>query len=130
MNKLKYQFQVTYKDGSVYHQNAEDVSITDPKRSCFYDIKQDEVKAFFLVGEEHTYAVDLEDGHFEVDGIPFLMHEENDQLKDFRLIFFRRHTHSINMTTGAESGHLEVYRFGWQTNDKTGKNYQQVMQIE
>ncbi len=124
--KLKYLFQVTYKNGDIYQQNKEDISITDPLKSCYFDINQDEIKSFFLYNEEHTYSVNLEDGHFEIDGMPFLMHEEN--LKDYRLIFFRQHTHSFNAESYEELSHDVVYRFGWQC-EKGGKNYQQVMQI-
>ena len=124
---MKYKFQVTYKDGSVYLQNDDDISVTDPKRSCFYDVKQEEVKSFFLFNDEHTFSVNLEDGHFELDGVPFLMHEENDLLKDFRLVFWRRHTHSFNQNN-EELSHQIVYRFGWQCT-VDGKNYQQIMQI-
>lgn len=125
---LKYTFQVTYKDGTIYTQNPEDISVTDSTRSCFYDVKQEEVKSFFLFNDEHNFSVNLEDGHFELDGVPFLMHEENDMLKDFRLIFWRRHTHSFNQENGEELSHNVVYRFGWQCT-VDGKNYQQIMQI-
>lgn len=129
---MKYLFTAKYKDGSVYEQNPEDVSVTESeKRSCFYDIKDtlEDLESFTLTGEGHIYKVDLIDGHFEVDGVPFDMHEEN--LKDFRLIYFRQHTHSFNQKVEetVEFAHNIVFRFGWQTNDSEGKNYQRVMQI-
>jgi len=137
---LKYLFKVTYKDGSTYEQNTEDKSVIKGQGSSFSDVKQDEVAVFSLVGE-HTYSVFLDDGHFEVDGVPFFMHEhsstDNEQnkggLRDFRLIFFRRHTHNFNKEnkTGevVSQDHEIVYRMGWQANDISGKNYQHVMQI-
>lgn len=128
---LKYLFTAEYDDGSTYEQNAEDVSVKEPeKRSCFFDIDQERVVRFTLKGEGHTYTVDLTDGHFEVNGVPFKMHEE-DHLDDYRLIFWRRHRHSFNV--GAEKNeelsHETVYRVGWQATFK-GEKREQVMQID
>lgn len=123
---LKYLFTVTYKDGSTYEQNSEDRSITEPeKRSCFFDVHQDDVATFTLKGDGHSYTVDLRDGHFEVDGVPFAMHEE--KLSNFRLVFFRHHTHGFNQAY-EELSHEIVYRMGWQCT-VDGENYQKVMQI-
>ena len=130
MNKLKYLFEVTYKDGSIYKQNEEDKPVIKEIGSSFSDVIQENVKTFTLIGEGNRYMVNLEDGHFEVNGIPFLMHEENDLLKDFRLVFWRRHTHSFNRTMAEETSHIIVYRLGWQANDRKGNNIQQIMQIE
>lgn len=128
---LKYLFKAIYNDGTVYEQNAEDRSIIDPeKRSCFYDIDHSKLVAFTLKGDGHEYGVDLRDGHFEIDGIPFVMHEM--PLKDFRLVFFRKHTHSFNVKvddgTHREIDHKIAYRIGWQCT-VNGKNYQEIMQI-
>jgi len=126
---LKYLFTVAYKDGSTYKQNPEDRSATEPeKRSCFFDVRQDDVARFELNGEGHGYAVDMTDGHFEIDGVPFRMHEE--ELSGFRLIFFRQHTHqfSVGAESNKELSHDIVYRIGWQCT-VGGKNYQQVMHI-
>lgn len=144
---LKYLFTATYKDGKIYQQNAEDKSLIEPeKRSCFFDIQKDIneglVSSFVLKGEGHEYGVSLIDGHFELDGIPFFMHEGHIKevngkqilvpLKDFRLIFFRQHTRSYAVALYAneqkEIDHKVVYRMGWQCT-VDGKNYQEVMQF-
>ena len=122
---LKYLFEVEYKDGTRFQQFQDDVSQRDSSRSAFFDVKQDQVKTFSLVGEGHRYLVDLIDGHFEIDGVQFQMHEA--ELTDFRLIFWRRHTHTINARM-KELAHEVVYRVGWQAT-KDGKNYQEVLQI-
>lgn len=144
-SKLKYLFTANYKDGRVYQQNVEDKSFNEPeKRSCFYDIAQDidKLASFVLKGDGHEYAVDLTDGHFELDGIPFFMHEGYIKeignkkilvpLKDFRLIFFRQHTRSYEVALykneQKETAHQIVYRMGWQCT-VDGKNYQEVMQF-
>lgn len=128
---LKYLFQVTYKDNSTYQQNPEDISVSDSAKSCYSDVKQEQVKSFFLFNDDHTYSVNLEDGHFEVDGVPFLMHDENDGVKDFKLVFWRRHTHDIEVNTekNKEVRHIIVYRFGWEAINRKGQNIQQIMQI-
>lgn len=140
---LKYLFTAVYKDGSVYQQNAEDRSVKEPdKRSCYYDLDQDQLDYFVLKGEGHEYGVDLRDGHFEIDGVQFVMHEGHQRklpngrtvivpLSDFRLIFFRQHTHNfiVGQNVQKEVSHEIVYRIGWQCT-VDGKNYQQVMQIK
>lgn len=124
---LKYIFLAIYADGSSYWQNDNDISETDPLRSCFYDVKQDQLVAFKLEGEGHRYSVNLTTGAFSVDGVVFRMHEEI--LTNFKLIYFRRHTHSINALY-EELAHQVVYRFGWQATDETGKVHQRVMEID
>lgn len=93
---------------------------------------QKDIVGFVLRGEGHTYGVDLRDGHFEVDGVPFFMHEDS-TLFGFKMVFFRQHTHSFEV--GVKSGdvkkeisHQIVYRFGWQCT-VGGKNHQRIMQI-
>lgn len=137
--ELKYLFQATYKDGSTYTQNPEDVSVSDPLKSCFFDIKQDELRSFFVFNDDHTYSVNLEDGHFEVDGVPFFMHEDR-SLTDFRLIFWRQHTHDflVGREKEEQTRHEIVYRMGWQCtafrkcrccSKMHNVNFQQVLEI-
>ena len=131
---LKYLFDVEFTDGSTYTQTPADRSVFDPeKRSCFYDVMQlieqgKQIKLFLLSDGKNGFLVDLSDGHFEINGIPFFMHEQRD-LTDFRIIFFRQHTHHFNQDN-KEIGHEITYRMGWQTNDKDGKNVQRVMEID
>lgn len=135
---LKYLFVVEYFDGKVFEQPKEDVSTQDPKRSAFFDVDQQQVARFSLVDQESPdieghrpyVGVDLEDGHFEVNGKAFFLHDE--PFKDFRLIFFRRHRHHFTSSVEEnlkEQSHTVTYRIGWQTNDKDGKNHQRVMEV-
>lgn len=148
---LKYLFSAYLKDGYVYHQTEEDVSRLNSLRSCFYDLVQEEEKGnkvlrFVLKGEGYEYAVDLQDGHFEIDGVPFAFHEPIKEvildkpgqynlviLKDFRLVFFREHNVQIEQSVeeGIQPkilGDDIVYRMGWQCT-LDGKNYQQIMRF-
>lgn len=131
---LKYIFTAEFKDGTILGQTPEDLSLLEPeKRSRFYDVCQKEMESplirFSLIGDGHTYAVDLTDGHFEIDGLPVRMHEE--KLSGFKLIYFRQHTHSFNVgeTSAKEMSHDIVFRMGWQCT-VDGRNYQRVMQID
>lgn len=147
---LKYLFKIEYEDGSVFEQPADDKSTIEPeKRSSFFDaLKIGETKKMvrfelhecsMIPGHKlqggDMYAVDLVDGHFEVNGTPFFLHEQ--PIKDLRVIFFRQHTHTYRIsesktvqggTTRKELEHNIVYRMGWQCTID-GKNYQQVMQF-
>lgn len=136
---VKYIFQADYKDGMHYTSTQEDVSVTDPKRSCFYDVDHEKLVRFFLFNDEHTYSVNLEDGHFEIDGVPFFVHEDHMQtlpngkkiptpLKGFRLVFFRQHQHDFDAKSGKELDHRISYHMGWQCT-VGGSNYQRVMKF-
>ena len=121
---LKYLFFVEYQDGTTFQQNAEDVSMTDPKRSAFFDIKQENVRRFSLEGDGQKYTVDLLDGHFEVNGASFMLHDYVLLLHDMRLVFFRQHDH-----TWPTKEHRIVYCLGWQANDENGKKNQRLIRI-
>lgn len=141
---MKYLFTATFADGSTIEQTPDDKSTIEPeKRSQFYDVlklaETKELVRFELRLREHAiagptgvpterYAVDLRDGHFEVNGVPFRMHE--DSVVGFELIYFRQHTHSFNQTqhTTREVSHDIVFRIGWKL--KGNQNYQRVMQID
>ena len=119
---MKYLFGCEF-DNEVYLQTPEDVSRTNPKKSAFFDVMDKKIERFWLTGEGHKYLVDLRDGHFEIDGLPFKLHEED--LSDFRIIYFRRHTLELSGTT--EVGHKIEFCIGWQTTKD--KNYKQIMTI-
>lgn len=152
---LKYLFTAKFEDGSEIIQTSEDKSVIDPiKRNTYYDLvqaqKTKKLVSFRLkeaIGER-WFSVDLLDGHFEVNGIPFYMHEvENKevhpieitnplQLKDFELVYFQSNTHTFRAAVqdgrilkAKEMGsQIKVFRFGWRT-QHNGKNYQQIIQI-
>lgn len=126
---LKYLFQATYKSGEVFHQTQDDTSKVDPLKSAFFDVKQDELQSFFLISDKDTFSVNLEDGHFEVNGVPFFMHAQND-LTNYRLIYYRVRTHHFNPASGEQTEEPIIYQLGWQTNNKEGKNIKRIMEIQ
>lgn len=133
---LKYYFDVEYTDGSTFTQNKEDKSATDEKRSAFYDVccdveKGKKIKLFLLSDGQVCYAVNLLDGSFIVNGAEFRMHEMED-LKDFKIIFYRQHTHDFlaaQEKVTEQTKHAIVYRMGWQATNSKGQNIQCVMQL-
>lgn len=127
---LKYLFTAYYGDGETFHQDPEDVSKADPKRSAFFDVDHSRLVGFSLQDHQNEFYVDLQQGFFEINNIRFLLHEE--EVSNFRLIFFRRHKHHVNigMNTFEESGHEITYRLGWQANDKDGNNIQRIIEFE
>ena len=129
---LKYLFIVEYKDGTIYEQNLHDLPVIKTTGSSFSDVRIEDVKRFYLVGAENAFCVDLSDGHFEVNKIPFFMHDQGIGLKDFRLIFYRQHTHNVNigMNSFKELSHEINYCIGWQTNDEKGNNIKRIMEIK
>ena len=130
---LKYLFAVRFRDGSEYHQTAEDVSLSDPSRSAFFDVasRLDEVEMFAIENvsdppeERHHFMVDLTDGHFEVDGVPFYVQDPSAELPpetERRLIYFRRRRHTFTLGLEEIAQDCE-YHLGWQAT-VDGKNVQ------
>lgn len=137
--ELKYLFHCQFNDGFIFHQNELDTSVRDALRSAFYDLSQDKeqhggIKRFWLEGEGHTYLVDLRDGHFEIDGVPFSI-GENTPPMERELIYFRKHEHDSVMSADpkkavpfGQGAHRLWYFLGWQGNI-SGKNFQQTINV-
>lgn len=131
---LKYLFTAHYNDGTTYEQNEEDRSTKEPeKRSCFFDVDHSKLERFTLKGGGQEYTVDLTDGHFEINGVPFLAHEE-EGVKDIRLIFWRKHKHSFNQKVDGhslpeETSHTMSYIIGWQ-GKHADKNIQRFVEFK
>jgi len=153
--KLKYLFRAEFGDGSVIEQTPEDRSLFDPeRRSRFFDVCEKEKEStlirFSLIEQDGSavYSVDLNDGHFEVvrgggEPVSFRFHESAKPLSGFRLIFFRRHKHRMNISGIADGkGHFAVvngiedvsheivYRMGWEAADDQNKRAEEVMEID
>lgn len=130
--ELTYLFECHFTDGTFIQQTPEDVSKTDPSKSAFYDVLQrnDEVMIFAIVNDDHTYVVDLRDGHFEIDGIPFTVHDKDELPHDckFRVVYFRRNVHTITQGYVNMTDSSVKYHIGWQTTVE-GKNYQKTIAI-
>lgn len=129
---LKYLFTATFADGSTIAQTLEDKSATLPGKSAFTDVlaraKTTALVAFVVRGEGHEYGVDLRDGHFEVDGMPFRMHD--DQPKGFELVYFRgvRIDWEQSKYLIKEKSHTVTHNIGWKAIG--AQNYQRVMQLD
>jgi hypothetical protein len=126
---LKYLFKAVFQDGSVYEQNSIDASLHTPEKSSFYDVLETEKSGnkliqFILTGEGKTFTVDLITGALDINGVklPSML-----PLTNYRLIYFRRN--ELLFVGAANIGHAVTFHLGWQANDETGKNYQNVMEI-
>lgn len=137
-------FYANYADGTQIAQNQEDIGTVEG-RNCFFDVLEKEKEtpliSFVLANGTHSFGVDLVDGHFEVNGVPFFMHDlkrTEADLKNFRIIYFRNVEQITNVTVDPDTGEpldgtvLAVkvgYTIGWQANDETGKNIQKYIKV-
>lgn len=123
---LKYLFKAIYEDGTILEQTQDDRSLIDPAKSTFFDIDHSKLIAFGLEdGGDTAVVVDLRDGSFQVNGVPFYIYDK--EVKDRRLIYFRRNTIAFDQNL-AQHGHNIAYHIGWQGNDPvTGENVQRVL---
>ncbi len=135
--ELKYLFEAHFANGPSVFQTKEDKSLIDPdKRSAFYDVSQriDDIIIFGLYNDEHTYVVDLRDGHFEIDKVPFYAQPSTSnnipEGGKYKLLYFRDHQQDFIVDQGngqcAEGEHRVMYRLGWEY-EVAGKTYQQTI---
>ncbi len=129
MPNLKYLFKALFRDNTVIEQSADDNSLITPGKNAFYDVlKQlENVRAFALYNQETNdeYLVDLDDGHFELNQVPFRLHEE-EYLTNIRLIYFRRNY----IYSGSSGNSHDIHFFlGFQANDATGQNVKKLMRL-
>ena len=112
-SKLKYLYTVVYDDGSTYTQNKDDISIKDPSKSCYSDLRLDDIATFTLTNGFHTYSINMIDGGFSIDGsVPFYMNTE--PLKDYQLVYFRR----VNMVISEDVRSMQTnYIMGYTANN-------------
>lgn len=144
---LRYLFEAHLKDGTVIRQTLEDCSTAEPlTRSAYYDVAQrlDDVRMFGLYNDAHTYTVSLEDGHFEIDGVPFsaqpVASTRMNEGGKFELVYFRDHQQEfvISASVGDDGTvtesrslgpHYHQYRMGWNYYDPGGVVYTQTIVI-
>jgi hypothetical protein len=146
--ELRYLFVAVFTDGSNILQTPEDVSIRDSSKSAYYDVEKaiesgKEIASFGLFNDEHTWAVSLLDGHFEVDEILFSAQPTSGHKPDgsadyvpvggsFKLLFFRDHQQDIiKKADGTEEmgENRHAYRFGWEY-EIEGRIWQQTIVVQ
>lgn len=141
---MKYLFTVLLSDGTYIEQTSEDICKADQEarakgigdqlfKSAYYDVLEAEKKGnkpmvFVLMGDNKDYLIDLRDGHFEVNGAPFYMHEHNADFKEYRLIYYRNRRKFFDQAW-AEVGEETIYNIGWQAT-VNGENVQYVLSIK
>ena len=125
---LTHLFTVLYTDGEQFTQPHDDRPRhprPDGSGSAFSDVDLARVRVFFLEGNGHLYQVHLDDGHFEIDGVPLLVGDDAGvELGPLRLVFFRRvaHDQHTDVRDGARVGEprpgetRRSYFLGWEAN--------------
>lgn len=88
---LKFLYRVIYKDGTHYDQNTKDISVADETKSCYYDVRLNDVAYFILSDGLSSWMLDLNDGGFSINGSP-KFYLTTEQLVDFKLQHYRRVT--------------------------------------
>lgn len=140
---LHYLFTAHFTDDTSIQQTQEDVSAVSPTGSAFTDVKLaldsgKQLASFTLVeqveGEErepNSYTVDLLTGQFIINTAPvWLIPEGLEQdPTEFRVIYWRQHSHDINVMTGQEVAHTIRFVLGWQCTVNE-KNYQQTITLD
>lgn len=132
-----YSFTAFFEDGSVvfmdHTKEDSDKSELCEQGSKFTDVlkKSEESKliSFVLHNEKQTVGVDLRDGHFEINTVPFFQHRpELDEYSNFRIIYYRTVNSHQNTVTKETFTEVVSYTIGWQTTHN-GENIQKTLTI-
>lgn len=131
-------YTAVFEDGTMIEHDCKDPnsekSLTKENGTKFSDIlaKEEESKliSFVVHNDTYSFGVDLTDGHFEVNGIPFFQHRPDlTPYEDFRVIYYRTVRRELNQVTGeCVDAQLVSYTVGWQTTFK-GENVQRTITI-
>lgn len=159
--KHTYSFTAVFEDGTIIEHdcNGDDFSVMEgaqrikPNGTSFTDVSYksgtldvteeqkelaEEMKAqssklisFVLHNDEFSWGVDLTDGHFEINGVPFWQHRPDlNPYKDFRVMYWRTVVREIHQeTTEVTGGQAIGYTLGWQVTHN-GENVQRFIVIE
>ena len=139
---LRYLFIAEFDDGTQIAQTPEDKSEHREDKSAFWDVQYqqgdfaeqqpEQVKKlirFHLTDRNNWYTVDLRDGLFEINGLPFAAH---DQLftpnQPLTLIYFRE-TKSDLHGSGEVNQYVNRYFLGWWCLDGEGNKLKQTIAI-
>jgi len=114
---LKYLYRATYNDGTVYDQNVDDISVSDKTKSCYNDLKLDQLHYFTLSNGMHSYTLDLVDGGFSVNGSDKIYMNET-PIHNIKLMHFRRVTLAI---TGETRAYTTNFILGYEALDSDNK---------
>ena len=114
---LKYLYRAVYRDGSVYDQNVEDLSVLNNGKTCYTDLKLEQIRYFTLSNGIHSYTLDLDDGGFSVNGSDKLYMNEA-PIHNIKLMHFRRITLTI---TGDVRAYKTNFILGYEALDGNEK---------
>ena len=137
--KQVYSYTAVFEDGTVIEQDRNDengdrsLTRTDGTGSRFTDVlekeKESKLISFVIHNDNYSLGVDLRDGHFELNGVPFFQHRpDQDNYKDFRIIYYRSVQRVMNQNGEQLSGSATSYTVGWQVTHN-GKNVQRIVSI-
>jgi hypothetical protein len=120
-----YNYTATYEDGTQINKDMNDpegdkcLTRKDGTGSRFTDVQEKEKESklisFVVHNNTSSFGVDLRDGHFEINGIPFFQHRPDlDGYKDFRIIYYRTVQRRMNQDGTELNGQVLSYTVGWQ----------------
>lgn len=117
-------FEATFKDGTTYVEREDDTSEDTKNKNSFYDVLKriKDVKSFSIVGD-NTYSVNLIDGHFEVDGVPFIIHDQFFEVTEgnIELVYWKEMRQEFNQELETIHRYVNRYFIGWKTINNGGK---------
>lgn len=135
---FQYRFVAVYRDGTSYEQTADDVSVSDPTKSAYFDVKQDKIVNFYLIKEDDSVVagVDLQTGLFSINGHDFWAAPSGFvKVNPLRLVYFRETRVEVTMDGNIDGKvlgtkhYVSRYFIGWETEDRFRKTVQQTIAV-
>jgi hypothetical protein len=127
MNSLSFTWNAILKDGIHIFQFDKDG--TEHKFKEVQDKLNDLVYFNLTNNNGKMFSVNLTNGLIGYNRLEFPYIEIEEEKKNIRLIFFRRHKVEITEKS-IEKSHTITYHLGFQYNDKLGNNQKIILQID
>ncbi len=119
--KLNYLFRAHLRDGTTILQGPDDVSMTNPKKSAYFDVQAriSEVDLFTISNGPRSFSVDLNDGSFRMNGVRFQVGDPFAKVPagERELIYFRRRTEHYSQGRALVGEECE-HHIGWRIKGK------------
>lgn len=120
-------FEAEFKDGTTYVEREDDTSEDTENKNSFYDVLKriQDVRQFNIVVEDEDsvtdYTVDLTDGHFEINGVPFTVHDQFYTPEDIELVYWKEVRQEFDQYRNIIRRYVNRYFIGWKTINNGGK---------
>lgn len=131
---LTYTFRAFFEDGTEIIQTDADESSIQEGKSAFFDVlekqKESKLLLFGVQGKNGTFIIDLVNLRFNVNMFEYSPLEQDEVIKNPKLIYFREVLQHNTIADGVQEPYLARYFLGFEGKNEKGKRVKKLVNIE